>query len=60
MKFIQTKEDVKSVIRRIWDVTLAASDLTRAVDFYEDTLGLQEKYSSTITPVSIAEAWRLG
>ena len=57
MKFIQTKEDVKRVIRRIWDVTLTASDIARGVDFYDDTLGLQEKYSSTLTPVLIPEKW---
>ncbi len=32
------------MIRRIWDVTVTVSDLDRAVDFYENVLGLQKKY----------------
>ena len=32
------------MIKRIWDVTLTVADLKRAVDFYENTLGLQKKY----------------
>jgi predicted enzyme related to lactoylglutathione lyase len=32
------------MIKRIWDVTLTVSDLKKAVDFYENILGLQKKY----------------
>jgi predicted enzyme related to lactoylglutathione lyase len=32
------------VIKRIWDVTLAVSDLGKAVAFYENVLGLTVKY----------------
>lgn len=32
------------MIRRVWDVTLTVSDLKRAIDFYENILGLQKKY----------------
>jgi len=32
------------VIRRIWDVTLTVRDLRKAVEFYENVLGLQKKY----------------
>jgi len=32
------------MIRRIWDITFAVTDLKRAVDFYENVLGLQKKY----------------
>jgi len=32
------------MIRRIWDITLTVKDLKRAVDFYENILGLQKKY----------------
>jgi len=32
------------VIKRIWDVTLAVSDLGKAVDFYENVLGLTVKF----------------
>lgn len=32
------------MIRRIWDVMLTVSDLKRAVNFYENILGLQKKY----------------
>jgi len=31
------------MIRRIWDITLTVKDLKKAVEFYEDVLGL-EKY----------------
>ncbi len=33
-----------AMIRRIWDVTLTVEDLQKAVDFYENILGLQKKY----------------
>jgi len=32
------------MIKRIWDITLTVKDLKRAVDFYENILGLQKKY----------------
>ena len=32
------------MIRRIWDITLTVKDLKRAVNFYENILGLQKKY----------------
>ena len=32
------------MIQRIWSVTLTVSDLERAADFYENTLGLEKKY----------------
>jgi len=32
------------MIRRIWDITLTVADLSRAVDFYQDILGLPLKY----------------
>ncbi|RLE28358.1 bleomycin resistance protein [Candidatus Acetothermia bacterium] len=32
------------MIRRIWDVTLTVADLSRAVAFYRDVLGLPLKY----------------
>lgn len=32
------------MIKRIWDITLTVSDLKKAVDFYENILGLQKKY----------------
>ena len=32
------------MIKRIWDVTLTVSNLKKAVDFYENILGLQKKY----------------
>jgi predicted enzyme related to lactoylglutathione lyase len=32
------------MIIRIWDVTFTVADLERAVDFYENVLGLQKKY----------------
>jgi lactoylglutathione lyase len=32
------------MIRRIWDITLTVKDLKRAVEFYENVLGLQKKY----------------
>jgi len=32
------------MIRRIWDITLTVADLKRAVNFYENILGLQKKY----------------
>jgi predicted enzyme related to lactoylglutathione lyase len=32
------------MIRRIWDITLTVKDLKKAVDFYENVLGLQKKY----------------
>ncbi|RLG72843.1 MAG: hypothetical protein DRO11_01300 [Methanobacteriota archaeon] len=32
------------MIRRIWDITLTVRDLKRAVEFYENVLGLQKKY----------------
>jgi len=37
------------LIKRIWDITLTVRDLKRAVDFravdfYENVLGLQKKY----------------
>jgi predicted enzyme related to lactoylglutathione lyase len=32
------------MIRRIWDITLAVSDLGTAVVFYEKVLGLTKKY----------------
>lgn len=32
------------MILRMWDVTLTVSDLERAVDFYENILGLSKKY----------------
>ena len=32
------------LIKRIWDITLTVRDLKRAVDFYENALGLQKKY----------------
>ena len=31
-------------IKRIWDITLTVSNLERAVDFYENILGLEKKY----------------
>jgi len=31
------------MIRRIWDITLTVKDLKKAVEFYEDVLGLQKK-----------------
>jgi len=31
------------MIKRIWDITLTVADLTRAVDFYGNILGLQKK-----------------
>lgn len=33
-----------TMIRRIWDVTLTVKDLKKAVNFYENVLGLQKKY----------------
>jgi catechol 2,3-dioxygenase-like lactoylglutathione lyase family enzyme len=32
------------MILRVWDVTFAVANLDRAVDFYENVLGLQKKY----------------
>jgi lactoylglutathione lyase len=32
------------MIQRIWDITLTVKDLKRAVEFYENVLGLQKKY----------------
>lgn len=32
------------MILRMWDVTFTVADLDRAVDFYENVLGLQKKY----------------
>lgn len=32
------------MILRIWDVTITVSEIKRAVDFYENVLGLQKKY----------------
>jgi len=32
------------MIKRIWDITLTVKDLKKAVDFYENILGLQKKY----------------
>ena len=32
------------MIRRVWDITLTVAGLSRAVDFYQDTLGLPLKY----------------
>ncbi|MCK4224877.1 MAG: VOC family protein [candidate division Zixibacteria bacterium] len=32
------------MILRIWDVTLTVKDLKKAVEFYENVLGLQKKY----------------
>ena len=32
------------MIRRIWDITLTVSNIRKAADFYESTLGLQKKY----------------
>jgi catechol 2,3-dioxygenase-like lactoylglutathione lyase family enzyme len=32
------------MIRRIWDITLTIKDLKKAIEFYENVLGLQKKY----------------
>ncbi|HDL60396.1 MAG TPA: VOC family protein [candidate division WOR-3 bacterium] len=32
------------MIQRIWDVTLTVKDLKKAVNFYENILGLVKKY----------------
>jgi len=32
------------MLLRIWDITLTVSNLERAVDFYENVLGLSKKY----------------
>jgi catechol 2,3-dioxygenase-like lactoylglutathione lyase family enzyme len=32
------------MIVRVWDITFTVSDLERAVEFYESTLGLTKKY----------------
>ncbi|UCE73127.1 MAG: VOC family protein [Methanomassiliicoccales archaeon] len=32
------------MIKRIWDISLTVSNLKKAVDFYENVLGLQKKY----------------
>lgn len=32
------------MLKRIWSITLPVSDLKRAIDFYEKTLGLNKKY----------------
>jgi catechol 2,3-dioxygenase-like lactoylglutathione lyase family enzyme len=32
------------MIIRVWDVTFTVTDLDRAVNFYENVLGLQKKY----------------
>jgi catechol 2,3-dioxygenase-like lactoylglutathione lyase family enzyme len=32
------------MLSRIWDVTFTVSDLDRAVDFYQNVLGLSKKY----------------
>jgi catechol 2,3-dioxygenase-like lactoylglutathione lyase family enzyme len=32
------------MILRVWDVTFTVADLQQAVDFYQNTLGLQIKY----------------
>jgi len=32
------------MINRIWSLTFTVKDLSRAVDFYENTLGLPKKY----------------
>ena len=32
------------MILRVWDVTFVVRDLERAVEFYENVLGLQKKY----------------
>jgi catechol 2,3-dioxygenase-like lactoylglutathione lyase family enzyme len=32
------------LIRRMWNITLTVSDIKKAVDFYENTLGLMKKY----------------
>jgi len=32
------------MIQRVWDITLTVKDLKKAVDFYENVLGLAKKY----------------
>ena len=32
------------MIRRIWDITLTVKDLKKAINFYQNILGLQKKY----------------
>lgn len=32
------------MLKRIWSITLPVSDLKRAIEFYEKTLGLNKKY----------------
>jgi len=32
------------MIRRIWDITLTVKDLKKAINFYQNVLGLQKKY----------------
>jgi len=32
------------MIKRIWDITLTVKNLKKAIDFYENVLGLQKKY----------------
>ncbi len=32
------------MLLRVWDVTFTVADLARAVDFYENVLGLHKKY----------------
>jgi len=34
------------MLLRIYDVTLTVSDLTRAIDFYQNTLGLRKQYAT--------------
>jgi catechol 2,3-dioxygenase-like lactoylglutathione lyase family enzyme len=42
------------MILRVWDVTFTVSDLGRAVDFYENTLGLSQKYHYLVPRASFA------
>ena len=41
------------LIKRIWDITLTVRDLKRAVDFYENVLGLQKSMNSRTMQDSI-------
>ena len=36
------------MLKRLWDITLTVKDLKKAVEFYENVLGLQKKYHVAI------------